>query len=213
MRRAVLALWFVAACAPQASPSVSPEPIPVEPELFGVMQTHEGLTLQLRSGGCRDESDVGFAVVEDELVIPALESDTCEAKIVLGEQVLFTWAELPEFLELGFRPGAVPVLQPGSTPGPTTGPADGQDEEIYGVLVTADGLDVRVWSSGCTGADHFTAWIEPAETELVHLVRTKLDRCEADIPEGMLLHFTWAQLGVTKAEARLVNPIVRLAPR
>jgi hypothetical protein len=44
-------------------------------------------------------------------------------------------------------------------------------------------------------------WIEPGQVERVHLVRTKTDRREAEIPEGVVLHFTWAQL---------VNPIHKL---
>jgi hypothetical protein len=212
-RAQLLAVWFLAACTPRTSPT---EPTAVEPaelELLGMMQTHEGLALQLRSGGCRDQSDVDFAVVDNQLVITRLDADECDAMIVLGEQVLFAWAELPTFGAIGFRPGVMRVLRPGSAPGPTTGPAGSSDEGIYGVLVTEDGLDVRVFSAGCTGPDHFTAWIEPGETEIIHLVRTKLDGCEAEIPEGMLLHFTWAQLRVTQQQARLANPIDRLPPR
>jgi hypothetical protein len=95
--------------------------------------------------------DVAFTVVEDALVIPTLEPDSCEAEVPLGEQVQWVWA------------------------------------------------------------DSFSTWIEiDDDADLVHLIRTKPDRCEAYLPEGMLLHFTWAQLGVTRAHARLVNPIWKL---
>jgi hypothetical protein len=218
MRHALFAVWLLAGCTPQTSPSTheqpaSPEPSAAELELFGVMQTNDGLTLQLPSGGCRDKSDVSFAVAEDQLVITSLASDSCEAKLELGENVLFPWAELPASSGLGFGSGAMPVLEPGLTPGPLAGPEGLDDEAIYGVLVTPDGLDIRVFSGGCTGAEDFTAWVEPGEVERVHVVRTRLDGCEAEIPEGVLLHFTWARLGVTRSEARLANPIFKFLPR
>jgi hypothetical protein len=228
MHRALFALWFVAACAPQTSPSdpstteptaTPSDPAPGEPtpkhvrdaelDLFGVMQTHEGLTLQLRSGGCRHEGGVDFGVADEALVITRLEEENCEALMPLGEQVAFVWDKLPAFQKFGFSTAAVPVLEPGTKAGATKAVAGGEEEHIYGVLVTSDGLDIRVFSSGCTGEANFTSWIEPGDIERVHLIRTKLDQCEADIPEGVVLHFTWAQLGVTKQQAQLVNPILK----
>jgi hypothetical protein len=221
MHRALFALWIVLACTPQTPATThegpsTPQPTAVaELEILGVMQTFDGLAVQLRSGGCRDKTNVDFAVVEDKLVIERVESDSCEAEMPLGEKLLFTWDELPAFGGgLGFTPGLAPVLEPGTTPGPTTAPGGVPDEWIYGVLVTSDGLDIRVLTGGCTGVEDFTSWIEPSgKTELVHLIRTRIDGCEAYVPEGVLLHFTWAQLGVTKGEARLVNPIQKLPPR
>jgi hypothetical protein len=236
MRPLLLALTFLASCtsttsesnttAPKpddvaAEPTPATEPAsPAEPsssssstrpatgQLLGVMQTHEGLTLQLHSGGCRKAEDVTFAVNAGELVITNVTIDSCEAVFRLGESVLFPWSKLPSFSKLGMVPDAAPVLKPGTTPGATKAPAGGKDEPIYGVIVKDDGLDVRVSSGGCTAAEHFTAWIEPGKTELVHLVRLQEDSCEAWVPAGELLHFTWQQLGVTKNEARLVNPLV-----
>ena len=218
-RTVLLALWLAASCSTQApSPDLvdpKPGPVQVEPDaaadqIRGVMQTQTGLTLQIDSGGCSKPADVSFTVVAGKLSIAAVTPDRCEAEIPLGQEVLFPWDELPTFSELGIIPGPVPVLEPGTTAGPTTAVAGAIDEPIYGVLVKPDGLDVRVSSGGCTSVEDFTAWIEPGATELVHLVRTKPDHCEAYVPEGELLHFTWAQLGVTKRSARLVNPLDEL---
>lgn len=209
MRCALFAVCFILACAPRSSPSPS-TPEPTQADLLGMMQTVDGLTLQLRSGGCRGAGDVTFDVVDDALVITNLEPDECEASIELGETVSFTWAELPGFRTIGFGPGAVPVREPAEAPGATEAPAEATEEPIYGVLFTNDGLDVRVSTGGCTTLESFTSWLEPGEPELVHLVRTRMDGCDAFIPEGVVLHFTWAQLGVTKDRARLVNPIHKL---
>lgn len=227
-RTLLLAFWFAASCSSQApfpADPVKPKPEPAEVEpnetepiqsdaaaghILGVMQTQGGLILQVDSGGCRKPADVSFTVVAGKLSIAAVTPDHCEAEVPLGEELLFPWAELPTFGELGIIPGPASVLQPGTTAGPTTAPVGAIDEPIYGVLVKPDGLDIRVSSGGCTSVEHFTAWIEPGATELVHLVRTKLDSCEAYVPEGKLLHFTWAQLGVTKSAARLVNPLDEL---
>ena len=220
MRRALLALCLTA-CAPQTSPTpteqpATPEPtttplvVDDEPLLLGMMQANDGLTLQLQSGGCRDKSDFGLGVVANALAFTKLDNDQCRAEIPLGANVSFAWSELPEFATFGFAPGDMPVLEPATTPGPTTTIEGAIDEWLYGVLVTSDGIDVRVFTGGCTGAADFTAWIEPGDIDLVHLVRTRIDGCEAEIPEGVLLHFTWAQLGVTDHRARLANQIVKL---
>ena len=179
-------------------------------EILGLMQTREGLTLQIESGGCRKTADVGFATHAGALSIASLVPDNCEGEVVLGTKLLFAWADLPAFVTLGIELGPVEVLEPGTNVGLSIPPEGARDEPIYGVLVSADGLDVRVDSGGCTQPEHFTAFVEPGETALVHLVRTQPDMCELYVPEGELLHFTWAQLGVTVGKARVVNPLRKL---
>jgi hypothetical protein len=215
MHRALLALWVLASCTPTTSePTAEPaQPQSTAGQIYGVMQTHEGLTLQIDSGGCRQAGDVTFSAAAGELTITDVTIDSCEAYIVLGETLLFPWAELPTFSKLRLTIDPAPVIEPGRTAGALEAPAGENDEEIYGVLVTPDGLDVRVQSGGCTTADSFTSWIEPGAAELVHLVRSELDGCDAYLPDGVLLHFTWQQLGVTRGSARLVNPIVTLPVR
>ena len=194
-----------------AKPLIGDGPVLSQPtEIFGLMQTREGLTLQIESGGCRKTADVGFATNAGKLSIASLVPDTCEGDVVLGTKLLFAWADLPAFVTLGIELGPVEVLEPGTNAGPSIPPEGARDEPIYGVLVSADGLDVRVDSGGCTQPEHFTAFVEPGETALVHLVRTQPDMCEAYVAEGELIHFTWAQLGVTAGKARVVNPLRKL---
>ncbi|MFV8751756.1 hypothetical protein ACNOYE_14520 [Nannocystaceae bacterium ST9] len=230
MHRLLLASCLVA-CTARVPASIDPVPTEAEPtkaeptksepakskpansessQLLGVMQTFEALTLQVRSEGCRESADVRFAVIEGELTIDAIAPETCEDTRVLGAPLRFAWSELPAFAELGFELGPVDVLEPGPKPGPSVAPERGVDEPLYGVLVGADGIDVRVSSGGCTVPEHFTAFVEPGEIQLVHLIRLEADSCEADLPEGELLHFTWAQLGVTAGKARVVNRIEKL---
>ncbi|MFV8751757.1 hypothetical protein ACNOYE_14525 [Nannocystaceae bacterium ST9] len=200
---------------PPAEPKVdAPVPMLMDPaqinQVLGAMQTRDGLTLQVHSGGCRKPADITFGTPGGTLTIDTIAPDTCDMDSVLGTNLVYPWHDLPSFLGFGINIGPAEVVEPGSKAGPSVPPEGAKDEAIYGVLVTSKGLDVRVSSGGCTELEHFTAYVEPGDTQLVHLVRTKPDMCEVYVAEGELLSFTWEQLGVTKGKARLVNPFQKL---
>jgi hypothetical protein len=191
------------------------EPAKTEPalppsEVIGLMQTKAGLSLQVHTGGCRKASDVTFGVEAGTLKVTAIVPDSCEMDSVLGVDFLYPWADLPAFMMIGIELGAAEVVKPGSKAGPSVPPEGAKDERLFGVELTDDGIDVRVFSGGCTDAAHFTFYVEPGEVQTLHIVRTKADLCEAYVAEGELLHFTWEQLGVTGKQVRVANPFEKL---
>lgn len=203
---------------PAKSEPTKSEPAKSEPalppgkpsEVIGLMQTREGLSLQVHTGGCRKASDITFAVETGTLKVSAIAPDSCEMDSVLGDDFLFAWADLPAFMMLGIELGEAEVVTPGTAAGPSVPPEGAKDERLFGVKLTDDGVDVRVFSGGCTDAAHFAFYVEPGAVQTLHIVRTKPDMCEAYVAEGELLHFTWAQMGVTAGKVRVANPFEKL---
>jgi hypothetical protein len=195
---------------PEPAPATEPGKLAPGSQILGLMQTTEGLTLQVESGGCRKAADVAFASTSGALIIASVAPDSCERHDVLGTEVLFSWADVPAFMTIAIELAGAEVVEPGKVAGPSVPPEGGKDEPLYGALVKPDGLDVRVSSGGCTEAEHFAFYVEPGAVQQVHIVRTKPDTCEAYVPEGELLHFTWEQLGVTAGNARVANPFEKL---
>lgn len=74
------------------------------------------------------------------------------------------------------------------------------------------GVTVRVYTGGCTEKAHFvwkktTGQPKGAPTELI-LYRNTKDNCYANIPEGMVIEYSYAELGVeAKEEFTIGNPL------
>lgn len=197
---------------PSAAEPAQTEPAKLAPgsQILGLMQTKDGLTLQVESGGCRKAEDVAFTSASGRLAIASVAPDHCERDDELGTDVMFPWADLPAFLTIGIELAGAVVVEPSDIAGPSAPPEGSKDEPLFGALVKPDGLDVRVFSGGCTQPEHFAFYVEPGSVQQVHIVRTQPDLCEAYIPEGELLHFTWKQLGVTAGTARVANSFEKL---
>lgn len=71
-------------------------------------------------------------------------------------------------------------------------------ERLYGSLVTSsDTVVITAPSNGCTSKDSFRADTEKGDN--VHRItfeRVRADNCEAFIPDGVELSWTFAELGV-----------------
>lgn len=82
-------------------------------------------------------------------------------------------------------------------------------ESVYAVQQDADGLVVRVRSNGCTNAEDFAiSTSRQADTIAITLQRLQPDHCRALLREGVLLKWTWAQLGIDESANLIVtNPL------
>lgn len=82
-----------------------------------------------------------------------------------------------------------------------------QVEPIMGYSVDYEGITYQVSSGGCTKKEDFTvAQLESFPVQL-QLVRHKMDFCEAFLPYGTTIKFTWAELGLgAGSQATIANP-------
>lgn len=86
-------------------------------------------------------------------------------------------------------------------------------EPLKSLARSAKGVSVRVYTGGCTDKSHFE-WTKSQDTankEPIELVlhRTKKDNCYAHIPEGIVLDFSYDELGVAAdAVFTIGNPVV-----
>lgn len=86
-------------------------------------------------------------------------------------------------------------------------------EPLKAVARSADGVSVTVYTGGCTQKSHFS-WQKTtgqpvgAPTELT-LVRNTPDKCYAHIPDGMVIAFSYGELGVNAKDSFTIgNPVV-----
>lgn len=85
---------------------VSHSTLAAEP-LMGYIADFEGITLQVRSGGCTDKNSFRAQIQETlplQVTFERVRQDFCEAYFPYGRPVTYTWAEL------GIRPGARLVI-------------------------------------------------------------------------------------------------------
>lgn len=74
--------------------------------------------------------------------------------------------------------------------------AAGESEPIIGYLITPKGVTFQVISNGCTEAKDFTFVRQINDPIGLELIRKIPDLCERDIPEGVQISFTFAQMGL-----------------
>jgi hypothetical protein len=84
-----------------------------------------------------------------------------------------------------------------------------QVESILGFNVDSKGLTYQVASGGCTKKSDFKLNILETHPAQLVLVRTKVDACEAYLPYGVKLEWTWQELGGLPKGAQLTvsNPL------
>lgn len=96
-----------------------------------------------------------------------------------------------------------------SVPVPELTPPVAPLEQVYAVHRDTDGLAVRVRSNGCTSAASFIAsTVQQGDQKEASLVRAQPDYCRALLRDGVVIKWTWAQLGVAPGDAVIVrNPL------
>lgn len=75
--------------------------------LMGYIADFQGITLQVRSGGCTDKNSFRVQIQETmplQVTFERVRQDFCEAYFPYGKSVQYTWAEL------GIPPGARLVI-------------------------------------------------------------------------------------------------------
>ncbi len=85
---------------------------------------------------------------------------------------------------------------------------DSEIEELLGLRVDPRGMTFQVRSSGCTQKADFEAQIfEATPTQLV-LVRIRPDVCDALVPYGRRIRFSFPELGLGQGQrVRVLNPL------
>lgn len=69
-------------------------------------------------------------------------------------------------------------------------------------------LNVVVGSNGCTEASSFEVKIKDADPTELSVIRRTPDLCKALVPEGVVVSWTYAELGLKAGEqVRVLNPV------
>ncbi len=88
---------------------------------------------------------------------------------------------------------------------------DGLAEPILGVIYSGKGLEFQVKSTGCTQKNHFVVQRLSPEGSIssqLLLIRVEPDYCDAYVPFGVRLSFTYDELGLQVDEPfTLLNPL------
>lgn len=81
-------------------------------------------------------------------------------------------------------------------------------EPLYGHLKTSQGVAVQVYSGGCTEKRFFKVVKKlNAGVQEIYLKRQRPDYCEAFLPYGTLIYFTYKDLGLQSGDTyRIMNP-------
>jgi hypothetical protein len=66
---------------------------------------------------------------------------------------------------------------------------------LLGADVRPEGIAFRVRSGGCTSKAHFGLEMVKRDPLTVRLLRIRPDYCEANVPEGTKVSFTFAEIG------------------
>ncbi len=86
-------------------------------------------------------------------------------------------------------------------------------ESLYGDFYNQSGVSIQVFSGGCTSKDSFAVQKQNSRgVALIYFYRIKPDLCKAFFRYGMILNFTYEDLGLQYRDRfKIMNPYV--APR
>lgn len=77
-----------------------------------------------------------------------------------------------------------------------------------GIEVTPEDVNLRVYSGGCTSADDFELAVDKASPPRLTVTRLRPDVCRAYLPDGVVLKFSRASIGLAKGSGVvLVNAL------
>ena len=81
-------------------------------------------------------------------------------------------------------------------------------ETVRAVVFENGRLDVRVESNGCTDTASFEVRLRGDDPADLSLIRRAPDVCKALVPDGVVVSWTYEELGLTPGvAARVLNPI------
>lgn len=81
-------------------------------------------------------------------------------------------------------------------------------EEILGVQYEAEGVTFQVTSSGCTSKEDFSFVVLESYPMGLVLTREKIDPCEAHVPFGTKIKYSYSELGfIPGSEFKVLNPL------
>lgn len=74
-------------------------------------------------------------------------------------------------------------------------------EELIGFGIDHSGITFQVKSGGCTKKDSFRFKFIKTELVQIQLVRTKVDNCEALLPFGTKINYSFEEIGLKSGQA------------
>lgn len=87
---------------------------------------------------------------------------------------------------------------------------DGSVEHVYGMIYEPEGLTFQVQSTGCTEQEHFRMvryQTSPAAVAELLLIRIIPDFCDACVPFGETIFFSYKELGLELGQTfSVLNP-------
>ena len=121
-------------------------------------------------------------------------------------EIEFTGTGAPQFFNLQFVDAEFGGLL-GSIPVTINSPVP-KVEPLLGVLYRYGGIMFQVSSSGCTTKDDFKVEVLESYPLQLRLVRLQEDPCDAFLPLGTLIRFTFKELGMQPGDQlRVINPL------
>ncbi|MCU7919699.1 MAG: hypothetical protein KZQ95_15270 [Candidatus Thiodiazotropha sp. (ex Epidulcina cf. delphinae)] len=117
----------------------------------------------------------------------------------------FTGAASPQHFELQFVDsefgGVLAAIPVSISPMP-------KPEPLLGVLFRKYGIVFQVASSGCTQKSDFRVEVMESFPLQLRLIRVQQDPCDAFVPLGERIHFSYRELGIVPGdELRVLNPL------
>lgn len=129
-------------------------------------------------------------------------------------EIEFTGAEIPQLFDLQFVDadfggilGSIPVTI--NTPASTA-------ESLLGLFIRQNAIVFQVSSSGCTTKDDFKVEVLESFPLQLRLIRFNEDPCDAFLPLGTKIRFTYREIGIRRGDqCRVINPLatVEVPPR
>ena len=95
----------------------------------------------------------------------------------------------------------------------TTAFAAADIEHLAGITTSREGITLQLSSGGCTSKKSFEVRkrVEAGET-VIEFIRLEPDFCEAYLPYGTLLTYSWKELGLKRGdEVRVGNSVTASA--
>jgi hypothetical protein len=92
--------------------------------------------------------------------------------------------------------------------------AEEKMESLLGVRTTPEGIEFQVASGGCTAKEHFSVLVPEPRPDAIapmrlRLIRNRPDFCEANIPYGIIIKFTYEELGLgSRTIYTIANPVL-----
>lgn len=91
-------------------------------------------------------------------------------------------------------------------------PQPPQLEEIYGYKIDAVGVSFQVYSGGCTDKRSFQLVRQGKYDARLALYRIVSDHCLALLPGGVMIRYTYGELGLRRGSfLQVVNPLRRFS--